>query len=803
MGRDCRFRIVEASRGADGEAILSEKEAGDLLDEIMKAAENKAQGDIDISEAVAAEIAAKKINMKIEGDIQKRNAAINIIKYKEGMTQIENFVAEGLTPFKAIQAFTVGVQGVYKKGRQSIDLKGKVMSEKYIGGITKEFEANDLLRIVRDKSHQVEIEKELFELSRGKEGVTKSKEALQIAKIIHKYQEATRLRQNRAGANINKLESFTVSQTHDRSAMRQVGYNAWRDKVLPLLDIERTFQGAEPEEFLQSVYQVLTTGISKKTTPDEKLFEFKGPANLAKKISRSRVLHFKDAESSIAYRNEFGKKDFMEGVMQGLDAAARNIALMESLGTNPKAMFYKILEDLKKKYRGDEARIKDLVNDRMLRNYYDEVSGDTMIPESPRMAQIGSFIRALQSMSKMGGLIISALSDVPLKAAELQFQGRNILDSYGVALGDIRLVGKQRRQLGLMIGAYSDAVSGSIAARWTAQDDLSGTMSKLQRLFFKLNLQQWWDESQKFGTSIAMSSRLASFKKLPFDKLDVDTKRLFGNYGITDKDWEVIRSAAIKEVDGREYITADLIQDAAGLTQKQKDDIEDKLRGYFIDRVEHATLTPGARERGVLNLGLKRGTVEGELIRMIMQFKTFPSTVISKVYGRSLYGKGKADIPALIQTSIAVTLFGYISMSGKDLLKGREPRPLDQSSAWKAAFLQGGGAGILGDFLLGEYNRFGKGFTTTLAGPTFTTADNIASTVSAAMHGEDASAKAVSTIINNTPFANLFYLRPVLNHMFIYQLQETVNPGYLRRMERRIEKENNQKFLIKPSDVVR
>ena len=117
--------------------------------------------------------------------------------------------------------------------------------------------------------------------------------------------------------------------------------------------------------------------------------------------------------------------------------------------------------------------------------------------------------------------------------------------------------------------------------------------------------------------------------------------------------------------------------------------------------------------------------------------------------------------------------------------------------------MQGGGAGILGDFLLGEYNRFGKGLTTTLAGPTFSTADNIASTVSAAMHGEDASAKAVSTIINNTPFANLFYLRPVLNHMFIYQLQETVNPGYLRRMERRIEKENNQKFLIKPSDVVR
>jgi hypothetical protein len=146
---------------------------------------------------------------------------------------------------------------------------------------------------------------------------------------------------------------------------------------------------------------------------------------------------------------------------------------------------------------------------------------------------------------------------------------------------------------------------------------------------------------------------------------------------------------------------------------------------------------------------------------------------------------------------------GYMAMSGKDLLKGREPRPLDDPATWSAALVQGGGAGILGDFLMGEYNRFGQSLSTTLAGPSFAMFDNIAAIASAARNGDDTAAKSLNALINNTPFANLFYIRPALNYMFIYQMQEAVNPGYLRRMERRVEKENNQEFIIKPSSVVK
>jgi hypothetical protein len=801
MGRDCRFRIVEASKDQNGEPIITPKQADNIIKEILDAANKKAGDGDDITDLIAAEIAAKKVNMRVAGDLQRRNAALNLIKERELSTKIDEYVAEGLTVRKALQAVLVGVQGTYKAGRHSVDAKFKAINNRYLGGLANALEKDELMAIIRDTSQQADIERALYSLSKGEEITVKSPQIQKIANIIHDTSEQMRLRQNRAGANISKLDDFTTKQTHNRRRLRKAGYEAWKQKILPLLDGERTFQGGDVDDFLKSTFEVLTTGISRKEQAPEGLFEFKGPQNLAKKVSRSRVLHFKDADSSIAYRQEFGNNNFVEGILQGIERGSRDLALMETLGTNPRAMFEKLRDNSKKKYRSNDEAVKDM-SDRVLNNFFDEVDGTTLIPENPTGALVGSVLRGIQTLSKLGGAVLSSVTDIPLKAAELQFQGFDVLESYGIGLSSIRVYGKEKRELGAMLGVGMDGMAGNIAARFTAEDELPGTMSKLQRLFFKFNGLQWWTESQKVGTGLAMSHRLAGFKSKNFDQLDVDTKRIFGNFGIEAKDWDSIRKAASKQVDGREYITPDSIRDLDGLTDKQKEVLEDKLRSYYIDRVDSATLTPDARERAILNQGTRRGTVVGELARFMTQFKSFPVTVLSKTYGRAIYGKGKADVPAMVQTMIMTTLMGYLAMSGKDLAKGKEPRSLADKATWAAAFVQGGGAGIYGDFLFGEYNRFGRSLTSTIAGAVPAGLDDLASIYAAVLSGDDAAAKTVNTLINNMPFANLFYLRPVLNHMFIYQLQESLNPGSIRRMERRVEKENNQKFLIKPSSAL-
>ena len=98
--------------------------------------------------------------------------------------------------------------------------------------------------------------------------------------------------------------------------------------------------------------------------------------------------------------------------------------------------------------------------------------------------------------------------------------------------------------------------------------------------------------------------------------------------------------------------------------------------------------------------------------------------------------------------------------------------------------------------------NLGQDFTTTLAGPSFGTANDIAKTFAALRSGDDGAAKTFDLLYRSAPFANLFYIKPVLDYTFGYQVKEALNPGYTKRLERRLKKENNQEFLIKPSSVV-
>jgi hypothetical protein len=197
--------------------------------------------------------------------------------------------------------------------------------------------------------------------------------------------------------------------------------------------------------------------------------------------------------------------------------------------------------------------------------------------------------------------------------------------------------------------------------------------------------------------------------------------------------------------------------------------------------------------------------VDGEFFRLITQFKAFPLAVLQKTLGRTLYGKeefgvsGFAELTHLIATT---TAFGYMGMMAKDILKGREPRDPLLPSTIMAAMMQGGALGIYGDFVLGTSNRFGGGLTSTLAGPGAGTIEDAHELLMSIRDGDDPRAKALRLVQGNTPFANLFYLRAALDYGIMYRMQEALNPGYLRRMEARVERDNKQEFMLRPSDVV-
>ncbi len=159
---------------------------------------------------------------------------------------------------------------------------------------------------------------------------------------------------------------------------------------------------------------------------------------------------------------------------------------------------------------------------------------------------------------------------------------------------------------------------------------------------------------------------------------------------------------------------------------------------------------------------------------------------------------------SLVEYMISSTALGYISVMAKQLINGIEPSvpkdPKQASKLFLRAMLQGGGMGLYGDYIFGEFGKYGRTFTGQLLGPTFGTVDDVAVLFAKLRSLDDPSTAALNLVRRNTPFINMWYLKAGINYMFIYGLQDRINPGSIRRMEKRMREEDNARFIFSPTE---
>jgi hypothetical protein len=213
--------------------------------------------------------------------------------------------------------------------------------------------------------------------------------------------------------------------------------------------------------------------------------------------------------------------------------------------------------------------------------------------------------------------------------------------------------------------------------------------------------------------------------------------------------------------------------------------------------------------------GTQKGTYGGEIWRSLWLFKTFATSILSRQIGRikdinAAAGQGAAlAYGASLMT--ALTLLGGLSLQAKDMVTGKDPRPADAPRFWGAAFMQGGGMGIFGDILytaIGGNSRGGQPNWTAFAGPVFGTGFDLLNVTTGNL-GQLAQEKktnfaseAIRFTRQNTPFANLWYAKGAIDHLIVNDMLEQANPGYLRRLRARTQKEWGQDYWWKPDDTL-
>lgn len=855
--KDCIDEIFHAAAGA-----LTRGEIDENLDEVerrfaRRQRQNPMESPAESANVVGAELSREA---KVAAIIEKRSRAINLMRRQD----IRIPIAQQADKVAALDALTTGAS-TGEAGRSS--LAGRGVHQRFVqrhGALASpmfgQLERKGYAKLMnRDKDFTRQVAAEIWRQSEPDNPRLPKQtrpEAVEAAGIIGRTIEMGRKIQNDAGAWIGKLPGYVLRNDWDMMRVRKVSPQEFQQDILDNIDMEKSFDDpSDAESVVRTVngwHASLSTGIHEGAHGGEDwLTGFKGPANRGKKISAHREIHWLGPDQMMAMHDKYGGGKFLESVDKGLEKAARNAALMEVFGTNPQAMF-----DDTMNWIADTAKTSgDVKTVDATRAYWKSkakfsiVNGTANQGGNPKLASVVGFANGWQSLTNLGMVTVSAITDLPLTAGTLRQSGIGYFEGVANQLMTV-LEGwntEEQQEIAEHLHIMFDGTVGDFGSRFAAPDGPRGWMAKTLKTFFKYNGITHWTDRMKSGVGLALSRNLAKMSVREFADLPERLRGNLARYGVGEREWGLVKQIELEEARGLRYLTADgadrLPDEAVGKWLGESDtvhegkspeavqariaaakaDITSKLGTYFTDQVDEAVNQPGAYERFATTLGQPAGTPMGAALRAFMQFKTFGVSATRRHFGRDLFRQTSVDKTGLALLILGTTTMGYAAMQAKLLMSGKTrplpTNPVDIASQVGAAFAQGGGAGIYGDFLLGDYNRFGQGAIETLGGPQVGSLSDALKMFSIltskktlnSVTGEDGEpaipkdvkANALNLVRHNLPFQNFVWTKTALDYLIFYHMQEAMNPGYLHRMEQRTQKDQGVGFWLRPSAVAR
>lgn len=617
--------------------------------------------------------------------------------------------------------------------------------------------------------------------------------------------ERLRTRFNGAGGDVGKLDYGYIPQPHDQARVLRAGADTWVDGTLPLLDRSqyvhddgRAMNDAEMREFLTHAWETIATDGANKIEPGRPT----GSGMLAKRGSEHRQIHFAGPDEYLAYMGEFGKKGVMSSMQSHIGRLSRDIAGVENFGPNAQAAFNVARDTIKK--AGATTRVLGGVFD--VESAFGTAMGRYDHPASPTIANVMQGARNLQVASKLGGAVLSSVTDLGTMAVTARFHKLPILHLAGDV---VRSFGKDSAEFANRAGLMADSIISDMN-RWAEANVGPGFTSKLANATMKLSLMNAWTDSLRRGFGLSMMGAMGKLSRQDWGSLNPVERARFERAGITSREWAIYRQATPENWRGSQMLTKQSIE-ALPIPDADKARAITRLLGYIQDESEYAVVNPDLATRTIQQGSSNKGTMVGEVHRSIMLFKSFPIAMITRHWRRMLTDetmRGGQRMTYGATLMVGLMTLGYVAMTMKDLAKGKDPRDIEDPRTWAAALIQGGGAGIFGDFLFSDTSRFGNSLTATAAGPVASTIEDAfkltVGNLQDAAKGKDtkAAAEALRFIKSNAPMANLWYSAAAIDRAFVHQLQEMASPGYLRRMERRAMQDHAQSYWWRPGEVI-
>ena len=663
-----------------------------------------------------------------------------------------------------------------------------------IDGILAKHSSN-ILGEVREKADLHDLVRELFGENTGKANARELGEAWEQAA------EMLRQRFNAAGGDIGKIEKWGLPQSHDSRQVRAAGYDAWRAEILPRLDRGRMvdsrtglpFSDGALELALQDVFETIRSDGWAGREPGATV----GNGSLANRRGDSRFLIFKSADDWMAYAEKFGAGNGFDAMMGHIDGMSRDIAMMEILGPNPDSTLRWMKDVITKSAADDRAPDSKAVDrafsaTRKIDRLHDELTGAANRPENRKLALAFSALRSWQTATKLGGAMLSAVTDLGFQFSTRKFNGLPAASLLGDYARLFRPGSIEDQKLAVRLGLIAEEWGQRTAAQGRyLGEELTGEVSKrLAEGVLRASGLARFTQAGRWAFGMEFLGHVTDERAKVFGALDPAFRGALERYGFTAADWDHIRATPPELDRGVEWIKPANIANRA---------LGDRLLEMIARETDYAVPMPDLATRAMINSVAPKGTLHGELIKSAALFKSFGISVMAMQSQRIMEMAGPNALRYAAGLAIGTTLMGALSIGLKDVAAGRDPRDMSDPSFWGQALLQGGGFGIFGDFLRSADSRAGGGIAGTLAGPLVSDVQALANVASSKNHR----GAALKFVRSQLPGGTLWYARLAFDRQVADQIQEAVDPQY-RQSWRRTQhwaQEQGTSFWWAPGDL--
>lgn len=777
-------------------------------------------------ERVAQASAEVMADIQAEAALKEHRAGLQVLRAAERETEIGDAMAAN--KLTRSQGLVRSIENTHNYGHA---VRNEALSG--MDALIKAAESGDGTGIVRrammalfdldNPTMTADIVREVFRKADGSTGNIGAKAAAQAWLDTI---EQMRVRFNAAGGTIGKLGYGYLTQAHDAVRVAEVRAADWAAKVAPLLDREQyvnadgtLMTNQQLGDLLKAAHQTIASEGANKTEPGQ----FKGTGARANRGSDHRVLHFKDGDAWMQYMQDFGEGSLYDAMIGHVGKMARDIALLERHGPNPEQWF-RVQADIAERADG-RGTLANRAAGNTPQAYWDIATGVVGTPENRTVARIGQDARNIQTAAKLGGAVLSSISDVGTIATSLHY---NRLPYFDMLANVARQFDKGQREFLQSHGIIAESLSNTLN-RWTGDNMTHSLTGRVASSVMKLSLMNAWTDGLRGAFSATMMQNFTRKLGKAWGELDEWDRYLMQRKGITEDDWATLSKAAPVERNGIGYLTPDGIR-ATGADNAAE--AATKWLSFVGDEAQFAIVNPDMATRAIVTGGgMPAGTVKGEAMRSIAQFKSFPAAMMTRHWRRifetpqglegaplgfgaeTAAGARVNQIAGLAALNVSLMLLGAVALQTKALVQGKDPYDITEPKFWARAEAQGGGLGYLGDLLFKDPTEQRGGtveqMAGTILGPAAGAAAGLAGDVlfvnaweAAKGKPTHAAAEALKWVNSQLPYTGIWYVKGAYERALLHDMQEAVNPGYLGRMQQRAQKDWGQGYWWTPGELV-